>query len=131
MLVAKTFAHSSAVSHQSSGQTTQTGGVSGNQNKFGKMNRTVFIITMLFIVFTLPLACASFFFNTLFASDWGYFLINLLDCISFTYHASDFVISYLSNTIFRAEVNRLFNKQAAHEVSQTGSTMPTRTPKPN
>ncbi len=97
------------------------------ENKFGKMNRTVMIITLLFIVFTLPVACASFFFNTLFASEWGVFLIKFLNCVSFSYHAGTFFISYFSNAIFKNEVRRLFNKRVVSEFSIPVSSFVSRT----
>jgi hypothetical protein len=59
------------------------------------------------------------FFSTLFASEWGTFLVNLCNCISFTFHAGDFFISYFSNTIFINEVKRMLNRRAS-ENSQTG-----------
>jgi hypothetical protein len=90
-------------------------------NKFAKMNRTVAIITLLFIAFTLPVACASYFFNTLFATEWGSFLVTLLDEISFTYHAGTFFINYFSNALFKKKVDRLLGRQVAHEVSQIGT----------
>ena len=52
---------------------------SSSTNKFNKMNKNVLILTFLFIAFTLPIACASFFFDELFKTEWGNFLIILLD----------------------------------------------------
>lgn len=68
-----------------------------------RMNQTVLVMTFLFIAMTSPIACASFFFDTLFTTDYGNFIIVLLDCVSFSYHGLNFVIMTLSNTMFRKE----------------------------
>jgi hypothetical protein len=94
-----------------------------------RMNRTVLILNLLFIAFTLPIACASFFFDTLFASDWGVFIITLLDEASFTFHAGSFLINFFSNIIFRSEVALMFSKQVSSELPLTSTLVPTRGPK--
>jgi hypothetical protein len=94
------------------------------QSKFDKMNKTVVAITLLFIAFTLPVACASFFFNTLFASDWGVFIITLLDEVSFTYHAGNLFISYFTNTIFRKELNVMLRLESPVTGASTGLSVP-------
>lgn len=46
-------------------------------NRFEKMNRIVILMTMLFIILTLPIACASSFFSELVKTDQGLFIIVL------------------------------------------------------
>ena len=77
--------------------------------KIDKMNKIVILITILFILFTLPLAFAQFYFTQLFATRHGVFVIFLLDCLSFTYHGLNFFILFFSNHIFKKEVLRLLD----------------------
>jgi uncharacterized membrane-anchored protein len=79
---------------------------SSQKQRYEKMNRMVIQMTLLFIGLTLPIASASSFFAELATTDWGLFVIVLLDCISFTYHGLNIAISYFSNVMFRNEVKR-------------------------
>ncbi|CAF1124331.1 unnamed protein product [Brachionus calyciflorus] len=76
--------------------------------KNDRINRTVIGLTALFILMTLPLASASFFFTQLFSTDYGLFIIVLLDSISFSYHGFNFIFMAFSNKIFRQEYQKLF-----------------------
>lgn len=85
-------------------QTTTTTSMSETKRlRTERMNQTVLLMTFAFIALTSPIACASFFFNTLFTTDYGNFIIVLLDCISFSYHGLNFVIMTFSNNMFRKE----------------------------
>lgn len=76
--------------------------------KNDRINRTVLLLTFLFIIMTLPLACASFFFTQLIISDFGLFAIVFFNCISFSYHGFNFIFMAFSNKIFREEYKKLF-----------------------
>lgn len=76
--------------------------------KNDRINRTVLLLTFLFILMTLPSASASFFFTTLVTSDFGLFLIVLFNCISFSYHGFNFIFMAFSNKIFFEEYKKLF-----------------------
>lgn len=92
------------ITHQNN--PSQVGGVvigETSKQRNERMNQTVLLMTFLFIALTFPIACASFFFDILFATDWGYFIIVFLDCISFSYHGFNFIIMTFSNTMFRKE----------------------------
>lgn len=87
-------------------QTTKIGNSQSNDAKKSrneKMNQTVLTMTFFFIALTSPIACASFFYDSLFTTDYGNFIIEFLDCISFSYHGLNFVIMTFSNTMFRSE----------------------------
>lgn len=68
-----------------------------------RLNKTVLLMTFLFIVMTAPIAMASFFFNDLFATDYGVFIIYLVDFISFCYHGLNFIVMAFSNRMFYNE----------------------------
>jgi hypothetical protein len=96
------------------GDTVGAGGINymvkrvGGSKKGSKMNRTVISMTLIFILMTSPSAMASFFFSTLFSTDYGTFIVNLFNCISFTYHGLNIVIMTVSNVIFRKELGKIF-----------------------
>lgn len=83
-----------------------------SQQRNEKMNQTVFLMTLLFIGLTLPIACASFFFDQLFSTDYGVFIITLLDCVSFSYHGLNFIIMAFSNKMFRREFLKILKNEA-------------------
>ena len=97
----------------------------GNDNRFISRNRrnsrleamskVVILITVSFIVLTLPIACASSFFAKLALTDQGLFIIVLLDCLSFSYHAFNIVISYRFNGIFKQEIKRTLVRRERHK----------------
>lgn len=98
--------------------------VSSNRNNVSRMNSIVIIMTLLFVVCTLPVALASYLFNTIIVNEYGSFLITFLDSISFTYNALNFFISYFSNVMFRNEVRKLlFNQVVAPVGTSTMGTM--------
>lgn len=85
-------------------QTTTTNTMSENKKlRNERMNQTLLLMTFAFIALTSPIACASFFFDTLFTTDYGNFIIVLFNCISFSYHGLNFIIMTFSNTMFRKE----------------------------
>lgn len=67
------------------------------------MNKTIVFLTFLFVLMTLPTACASFFFNDLYSSESGLIMIMLCNCVSFSYHGLHFFINLISNRVFRRE----------------------------
>lgn len=98
--------------HMQTSKTSNTHLETGKkQSRNERMNKTVLSITFMFIAMTLPSACASFLFDTLLTTDYGNFIIVLLDCISFSYHGLNFIIMTFSNTMFRKEFFKiLFRK---------------------
>lgn len=80
----------------------------GKKSKSDRINKTVIILTLIFVMMTLPLASASFFFNQLVLTDYGLFIIVLLDCISFSYHGLNFILMAFSNKIFRKQYKKTF-----------------------
>lgn len=89
-------------------------------SRSSRTNKVVIAITLLFIAFTIPLACASFFFNTLFLSDYRTFIVTLFDQISFTYHGCNIFITFFTNLVFKKEFYKLFNKHAVSEANSVG-----------
>jgi hypothetical protein len=89
------------------------------KRKFSRMNRIVIGITFSFILSTLPIACASFFFSFLEKTAYGQFLIVFLDSLSMSYHAFNILISYFSNKIFKKEVNRYLKLGQSYNCSLT------------
>jgi hypothetical protein len=77
---------------------------SSRKSKRNSMNKTVIILTFLFILMTLPSACASYFFDQLFVSEHGRFIVALCDAISFSYHGLNFVVYFLTNRRFRRKL---------------------------
>lgn len=93
-------------------------------NRTARTIRIVMAITILFIVFTLPVAVSNYFYYQLNLSDYGVFLINLFDEISFTYYAFFFFITFFTNLVFKKEVHKLMGKNAeatTHDTSRSRS----------
>lgn len=103
-------------------ETEHTGGV---HNSFGmkrklQMTKTIIILTITFIVLTLPGAIVSAYYNDIIATEAGDMLINMSDNISFSFHALGFLTLFLSNKQFSAQVKSMFDAKLARE--ETGST---------
>lgn len=73
-----------------------------------RMNLTVLLMTFLFILMTFPIAMASFFFERLSTTNYGNFIIILVDFISFCYHGLSFIIMIFTNKIFYKECLKVF-----------------------
>lgn len=73
------------------------------KSRHDRMNLTVLLMTFLFILMTTPIAMASFFFDELTTTDYGQFIIVLVDFISFCYHGLNIFIMAITNRIFYNE----------------------------
>ena len=80
-----------------------------SKNKNDSMNKTIFTVTLLFLVVTLPTAYASFFFADMIKTNVGYFLIVLFNCVTFSYHGLYFFLLIFSNNKFKREFMNLVN----------------------
>ncbi len=73
------------------------------------MSISVIVITLLFIVFTLPTASVQG--NVLISllnNDYGQFVLQILNCLTFTYQASNYIMLYISNKKFKQEARNIF-----------------------
>jgi hypothetical protein len=78
-----------------------------------QMNRTILIMTFLFVGLTLPQAIITgFFYTQIMLLDAGPVIINFLDNISFSFPALDFFTLIYTNKIFAKEVKSLVSKMA-------------------
>jgi hypothetical protein len=73
------------------------------------MSVSVILITLLFILFTLPTASVQgnvliFLLN----NDYGQFILQILNCLTFTFQASNYIMLYASNRKFRQEARNIF-----------------------
>ncbi len=100
--------------HRMSHKTKITEGISSaaaskeqdqKKNKLEKMNKVVILITVFFLIFTVP-ASIPLFYVDIFETEQGRLATKIIDCFSFSYYALNFFITYLSNNIFKGEVNR-------------------------
>ncbi len=71
------------------------------------LNRAVILLTFMFIIMTLPSACASFFFDVWFQSVIGKFVISLCDTISFSYHALNVIVFSITNRKYKVKLKHL------------------------
>jgi hypothetical protein len=87
------------------------------------MSISVIVITLLFIVFTLPTASVQG--NVLISllnSDYGQFILQILNCLTFTYQASNYLMLYVSNKRFKQESRNILgfltgNKNQMNSIS--------------
>ncbi len=70
------------------------------------LNKTIVLIAILFIIMTSPGAIVTSFLNAFLQSsgDLGNFVIEICDCITFSFHALNFLILLLTNKRFAKEV---------------------------
>ncbi len=74
------------------------------------MNRLVILLALLFIVLTLPGAVVTSILNKVLQERGivGFVIINICDCLSFSFHALNFLIVMLTNKRFAYEVKAYF-----------------------
>lgn len=85
--------------------------VSPSTIKKKAMTRTVMIITLGFIVFTLPSAViGSYFVNDLYYTLYGRVIIFICEAISFSYHSYNFFLYYAFNKQFREECRSMIGR---------------------
>lgn len=78
------------------------------------MTKTIIILTISFIVLTLPGAVISgYYFVALMKIEFGPLIINICDDISFSYHALSIITLYLSNKQFSSKLKFIVNKNLA------------------
>ena len=116
------------IGHQSSSAAaaTTTGtaanNVSSKNSKEKSMNRTVIIITLLFIALTCPGAIGSIYYNSLVRTKVGQLILFFLDSLTFSYHGLNFIILLLTNKKFEAEFKaifyKLFNNKSARSTTR-------------
>ena len=68
-----------------------------------RMGMTIVIISFLFCIFTLPTASIQVPFTTMIAYDTGQLILSICNVFSFTYHASNFLMLFFTNTQFSKE----------------------------
>jgi len=74
------------------------------------LNKTVVSVTIVYIVITTPVAVVTSFLNSLLQSsgEIGNLIINIADSVSFSFHAFNFFILYLTNKRYSKEVRAFF-----------------------
>ena len=86
----------------------QTGNIksASKDAKNKALNRLVIIMALLFIALTLPAAVVTIILNKVLQTSGvvGFVIINLCDCLAFSYHALNFMIVMLTNKRFMIEV---------------------------
>jgi preprotein translocase subunit SecG len=79
----------------------------GNMKKKLQMTKTVIILTVLFIVLTLPGAVVSAYYNYVIALESGRLIVLICDELTFSYHALGFVTLLYSNKQFFNQVKAI------------------------
>jgi hypothetical protein len=80
-------------------------------NKKMRLTISLVIITVLFLVMTLPSSIAfAFFANDLFASEYGGIVLKLLDFLSFLNRSTLFISCYLTNVKFKKIINEYISR---------------------
>ena len=97
------------------------------KKKNAKMNLTVIIITLLFIVMTLPSALVSIYYNDLVITYTGLAWAIFGNSIGFSYHGFSFFILYSTNSRFRDEFKGLFKCCFGNRFSSGGNSSTNKT----
>ena len=80
------------------------------KQKFKSLNKTVIVLTSLFIVMTMPGTLASIYYDQLVQSEVGMVLLNLGDLVDNMYHSLNFLILAKTNTRIYKKVRSLLFK---------------------
>lgn len=88
-----------------------------------QMTMTITILTLLFIIFTLPGAIISgYYFSKLIRSKFGEIILLICDNLTFSYHSFSLLILLASNKKFYKEFKLMFrvrNKSAGNNMNST------------
>lgn len=84
-------------------------------NRKTRTTKTIIIVTMAFIIFTLPGAICSYYFSELISLPYGYYILVFFDCVTFSYHGLNSIILYNSNKLYKKEVRKFIFRQAEIE----------------
>ena len=74
--------------------------IASTRRKKLSTNKTIIVLTILFVVFTTPSAIISRYYNDLVNTKVGNIILLSGDCFSFTFHALSIFVLYLSNKRF-------------------------------
>ena len=85
-------------------------------NRKSATNRTIVLVTVLFIVMTGPEALGTIFIDQLFPLSYGQYILFLLDEICFSYHAISIIFLYFTNKRFSNELKAVFEFNTSSEV---------------
>lgn len=89
------------------------------------LNKTVVMLALLFIIMTSPGAVVTSFLNSyLQTTGVGNIVIIFCDCITFGFHAFNFIVLFVTNKRFKEEVKNFFRKYNASPSTQGTSTGP-------
>jgi hypothetical protein len=66
------------------------------------------IVTIAFIILTMPGALCSYYFADLINLQYGRVILTFFDTITFSYHGLNSLILFMTNNIYRREVKKLF-----------------------
>lgn len=74
---------------------------SQRQENQRSLNKTVVFFALLFVIMTSPGAIVTSFLNSVLQSSghWGLVIISVCDCITFSFHALNFIILIVTNKI--------------------------------
>lgn len=100
----------------------QAAGTTSSSTKKKAMTITVMLVTLAFVVFTLPSAVISgYFFTSLFSFIPGRVVVYFCETLSFSYHSYNFFVLYALNKQFRQECKSIITKRLNAEVTISAS----------
>ena len=74
-----------------------------SKTKQRSLNKTVLLITALFIVLTLPSSIASIYYDQLIVSSAGFVILIALDSLTFSYHSFNIFVLLYTNKKFKRD----------------------------
>jgi len=80
-----------------------------NSSRRSKTNKTIIIVTITFILMTLPGAICSFYYSELLSIAYGSLIIFFFDCVTFSYHSLNFLFLFFTNNIYKKEFKKFLN----------------------
>jgi hypothetical protein len=87
------------------------------------ITKSILIMTFSFIGFLLPSAIVSgYFYEFLYSTQLGTLVLYILDCITFGYHALNFLVFSFTNKRFNNELKRLFCNNISSEGREQSTT---------
>lgn len=89
--------------------TAPTAATRNNQKK-AQMTRTVYSITFFYLITTLPSSViGGYYYGYMLTLPTGQLIVNIINAAQSVYQAFNFVVLYISNKLFAAEVKSIFS----------------------
>lgn len=102
---------------------------SSSSRRKAQMTRTILLLTLGFIISSLPsTVITGYFYAAVAFNDYGPLVINFINCVQFTYPALHFFILMFTNKLFSEEAKLIVFRMQINQVSVTSKSLNSKMP---